>query len=40
MMTIALRQGSPLLRDLNVAILDFNASDGSRRLRAQYLTAD
>lgn len=36
MMTIALRQGNPLLRDLNTAILDFNASDGSRRLRTQY----
>lgn len=38
MMTIALRKGSPLLRDLNMAILDFNDSDGSRRLRAQYLS--
>ncbi len=38
MMTIALRQGSPLLRDLNMAILEFNASDGSRRLRARYLS--
>jgi ABC-type amino acid transport substrate-binding protein len=40
LMTIALRKGSPLLRDLNVAILGFNASDGSSRLRAQYLSGD
>jgi polar amino acid transport system substrate-binding protein len=39
-MTIALRTGSPLIEALNIAILDFNASDGSRRLRAQYLSGD
>jgi ABC-type amino acid transport substrate-binding protein len=38
-MTIALRADSPLLEPLNLAILDFNASDGSRRLRAEYLKA-
>jgi polar amino acid transport system substrate-binding protein len=38
-MTIALRSGSPLIEALNLAILDFNASDGSRRLRAEYLKA-
>jgi hypothetical protein len=39
-MTIALRTGSPLIEALNLAILDFNASDGSRRLRAEYLNGD
>ena len=38
--TIALAQGSPLLETLNLSVLDFNASDGSRHLRAQYLNAD
>ena len=29
---MVLPAGSPLLRDLNVSILEFNASDSSRRL--------
>jgi hypothetical protein len=37
---MVLPAGSPLLRDLNVSILEFNASDSSRRLRAQYLSED
>jgi ABC-type amino acid transport substrate-binding protein len=38
--TIALRRGSPLLETLNFSVLDFNASDGSRHLRGQYLNGD